>query len=1268
MDIRQFLQDNKVNNKKSGETINNQVASNNNIVTPKKMSIREFLDENKLKPEEKKKEKDYAKIKKQMEFAGKAQDLGKDIVDTAKNVGKGAYSNIQRYNAFLGERTADVLDFLTPMGDNIVSPYFRESAEKSKQWLKDYNAEQGGTVAKIAGEVLGDPLVYILPSGIVSQGTKLARVGKSALAGAGVGSGMQYIRNEAEDRPQDESLAVAGGIGAGVNAIISGITRGKINSSDKLKSEISKFLKKEEVVKVQTAREQQLIKELQEFNKLDNPTPQEFNNILARYRGETPTNITDDVIETAGTRAGRKADNIPLSQQADNIPTSTMADDVANITHRVSNDIDIATSTDEQIANAVTKQIQQLNARRQGNITGNTPFDDYVTNSTDDEIKSLYGTTKDDLLNLRQKLAKGEEITQSERNTLNKVYKNAMANQEVNTSALKSYVDTVESIPQVQAVTNTMEEVANIDNANKVTQAISNINPVANAKANISKSLLMSGIGGTAGAGSEIASAIYNDREINTSDLLGRSLVGALLGYGASKGRAGLNIQNVGEQATQQATQQVPKRTFKEIINKLKENTLIDYALNTKIWKHTDYLDDRKSMYMALDKGSQYNAEIFRALSKLSVEAKKELHEYLVGDIKTANASIMKLADEIRTTVNQQGQKAVDLGLLSQEAFDEWKDIYLFRKYETNLLQGIKQRLNKSLSINPVEPRGKIWKGTKDELAQYEADDMIGRLAEGKISYRVERDGSITFRRDWTKEERVSMGEVVDGAVTVTNTLQNLNKLITMGKFLQDTNGMYGTVSAEKIAGYTQLNGAKWGALNGKYVPDEIANDLKGISVQVLGYDNPFREMWQQYLRGFKRSKTVYNPKSHVNNVIGNASLLMLEGYPVTSAVSFIMRDSMALNGLEKLKELKALAKIGQIDEAGQRKLQKLMQDKSIQKAIEADSYGLFEGGRLDELLMNYADPSTTGGWTEKLAKKIKIDPLLKKMQKAYQVEDNSARLSMYRHLTEKQGMTPEEAIKEIRRLVPDYRQPMARLFQGLRDTGFMPFISWTYYTLPAVLKQLNIFGTSKAGAGLNKYRAYNITKVIGAVALLDMMLTPDVHIWSEQPKGFQGKRFPVSVDSNGNVTGIKIDRWLQQSSFFSPGEFLRSNFMSGIPQKVIGNIGFGRDPYFQNKITYNEGLRKAYDIGEYAVKGYVPAPQFMYDTYDLAKSYLIDEETRRTQRVTNPRSRVEQALTFFGLNVLSYDMDEFERQQQEETLREIKKARKEAAEKARGR
>lgn len=1208
----------------------------------------------KEKKEDKPKEKDYGKIKKQMAFAEKSQELGKDIVDTAKNIGQGAYSNIQRYNAFLGEKTADVLDMLTPMGENIISPYLREDAEKSKQWLKDYNAEQnGGTIAKLVGEVAGDPLTYLLPSGIVGQGTKLARVGKSALAGAGIGSGMQYIRNEAEDRPQDD-LALAGGIGAGVNAIIAGITRGKINTSDKLKSEISNFLKKEEVAKIKTAREQQLIKELQEFNKLDNPTPQEFNNILAKYRGETPTSITDDVMATAG-------------RQADNIPTGNISDDVAKITSRVSNDIDLATSTDEQIANAVTKQIQDLTAKQNTNILGNTPFDDYMTNATDDEIKSLFGTTKDDLLNVRQKLAQGEKISQSERNVLNKVYKQAMTNQQVNTSALESYVETMEVLPEIQSVNSTMQQVADIESNNKLVKGLASFNPLANAKANTGKSLLMSVTGSTVSAGAEIGNSLLNDEEINAGDVFQGALIGGLLGYGVSKGRKAFSIQNVGN-TPQQAVEQVPKRTLKETLNKLKENTAVDYFFNTKIWKHTDYLEDRKNMYMALDKGSQYNADVFRALSKLSTEAKKELHEYLVGDIQTADASIMKLADEIRTTVNNQGQKAVNLGLLSQEAFDEWKDIYLFRKYETNLTQSIKQRLSRSISTSPIEPRGKIWKGTKDELAQYEADDMIGRLSQGKISYTVERDGTITFRRDWTKEERIKMGEVTDGAVTVTNTLQNLNKLINMGNFLKLTDNMYGTVSAEKIAGYTQLNGAKWGALNGKYVPDEIANDLKGISVQVLGYDNPLREQWQQYLRLWKRSKTVYNPKSHINNIIGNASLLMLEGYPVTSAMSFIVRDSMALNGLEKLKELQALSKVGQIDAAGQRQLQKLMQDKSIQKAIEADAYGLFEGGRLDELLMNYADPSKTGGWSEKLAQKTKVAPLLNKMQKAYQVEDNSARLSMFRHLTEKKGMTPEEAIKEIRRLVPDYRQPMARLFQGVRDTGLMPFISWTYYTLPAVLKQLNVFGTSKAGAGLNKYRAYNITKVIGAVALLDMMLTPDVHIWSEQPKGFQGKRLPVAVDSQGNVTGVKIDRWLQQSSFFSPGEFLRSNLMSGIPQKVISNVGLGRDPYFQNKITYNEGLRGAYDIGEYAVKGYMPAPQFTYDLYDIAKSYLIDEEKRRTQRVTNPRSKAEQLSTFFGINLLSYNKKEYEKQLREQTLRELKKERNKRIKEARGR
>lgn len=1411
MDIREFLQKNK--NKKNDEeknidTKNNQVASNNDVVTPKKLNIREFLKSNKTKNKEAEKEKRKQRIdelNKNFFETQKAEE--KNRIEFNKNIGKGAYSNIQRYNAFLGNNIADFLNALTPFGDNILSPYLRADAEKSKQWIKNYNAEEGGAIAKLIGEIGGDPVTYLGPTGLVSKGGKLARMGQSALAGAGLGSGMQYIRNETEDRPQDD-LLLAGGIGAGVNALIAGITKGKVDNAEKIRQEISNYLSKTnknvtdtDILKMvedihtqdlkrlddisksnylsddelqtllnkeaerQAKRDQKLLQELQKFNNSKNPTPEKFNKILNKYGNKR---MEDDNIDlyldlkayektgrndpmelraiydkhtgnTQGTReyelmktlqeynesgindplklqkifadyrqGGTNKATMQLSEEqqqlknlldtangdpvktrkllddyynitpesranfsnyvtkkSDNIPTNSIADDVAEITSRVSKDINIPASKDEQIANAVKNQIQNMTARQNANITGNTPFDDYIAYSTDDEIKSLFGTTKDEILNIRNKLAKGEEITQSERTTLNKVYNQAMDNQEVNTSAIRSYVETVENIPQVQAVINTMEEVANIENSSKLTQALSNINPIQNAKTNALKSAIFSSIGATAGAGSEFAMAEYQDRNVNIGNILGGAVVGGLVGFGASKGRAGLNIQNINN-ITQQTAPQVPKRRFKEVMTKLKENSVVDWFFSTKLPKHTKYLSDRKDMWLAVDKGNQQVAEVFRALSKLSVEAKKELHEYLVGDIKTANKSIMELADGIRETVNSQGQKVVDLGLLSQEAFDEWKDIYLFRQYEPTLKETIKRSFNKSISINAIEMRGKQWKGTQEELAMYEADDMIGRLSEGKISYTIEKDGSVTFRRDWTKEERTRMGEVTDGAVTVANTLQNLNKLITVGKFLQDTDGIYGVVTNKKMDGYTQLNGAKWGALNGKYVPTEIANDLKGVSVQLLGYDNPLRETWQSYLRGWKRSKTVYNPKSHINNIIGNTSFLVMEGYPVTSSLTYIMRDSMALNGLNKLKDLKALQTIGQLDETGQAQLQKLMQDKNIQSAIEADSYGLFEGGKLDELLMNYIDPSRNKGYGDKIAEKLKMKPILDKMQKAYQIEDNAARLSMYKHLREKQGMTPEEAIKEIRRLVPDYRQPMGRFFQIARDSGIMPFISWTYYTFPALIKQLNPFGTSKAGAGINKYRAYNMAKVLGSVFLLDMLLTPDTHIWSEQPKGFQGKRLPIMQDSNGNVTGVKIDRWLQQSGLVPPWEFFRSNAVSGIPQKIFANIGQGRDPYFDSKITYNEGIRGAYDTLEYAVKSYIPAPQFMYDLYNVGKTALIDEETRRTQRVTNPRSKAEQLATFFGLNVMSYNKNRFDEQQQEQSLKEYKKARKETDERGR--
>lgn len=51
----------------------------------------------------------------------------------------------------------------------------------------------------LAGEIVGDPL-NLTPAGVVSKGSKLARVAKSGLLGAGVGYTSMKAKNYGDDR------------------------------------------------------------------------------------------------------------------------------------------------------------------------------------------------------------------------------------------------------------------------------------------------------------------------------------------------------------------------------------------------------------------------------------------------------------------------------------------------------------------------------------------------------------------------------------------------------------------------------------------------------------------------------------------------------------------------------------------------------------------------------------------------------------------------------------------------------------------------------------------------------------------------------------------------------------------------------------------------------------------------------------------------------------------------------------------------------------
>ena len=157
-----------------------------------------------------------------------------DITDIVVNTAKGAGKNLARYSKLANKGISKGLDTFNPYtwitGEKTdLSKWFDEAGDVNDYYLKKWDNESKGSKSALAGEILLDPAI-LLPSGVAQTGSKLARMGKSALAGASTSAGLQYAKDYADGNNPYENVALAGGIGGALNAAIAGLTRGKVNN------------------------------------------------------------------------------------------------------------------------------------------------------------------------------------------------------------------------------------------------------------------------------------------------------------------------------------------------------------------------------------------------------------------------------------------------------------------------------------------------------------------------------------------------------------------------------------------------------------------------------------------------------------------------------------------------------------------------------------------------------------------------------------------------------------------------------------------------------------------------------------------------------------------------------------------------------------------------------------------------------------------------------------------------------------------------------
>ncbi|WP_345985270.1 hypothetical protein WCX49_11750 [Sulfurimonas sp. HSL-1656] len=674
----------------------------------------------------------------------------------------------------------------------------------------------------------------------------------------------------------------------------------------------------------------------------------------------------------------------------------------------------------------------------------------------------------------------------------------------------------------------------------------------------------------------------------------------------------------------------------------VKDSDVTNIITGHKIYGRGDYMSLRDDLFRSIN-GNQVNYEkLHRQLLLMDEGTSRDLYRYMSGNRDTAlHPSIKTFADEYIDKINQKGQQLVDLGILDPSQFEKFKGRYLHRSYMKTMAEGRAAAFTNKKTIKGVYSRGNTWTGPKAEYDDLLQRGEIGDFFDGKIEAHRMENGQYRFSQDWTPEQRARWGEVEDIAYSLPETLSRMDDMIANGQFLKkvltDTGYVHDAVDDTMKGAYMQLQGKRYGALNQKWVPRDVAKDIDFYSNAFFGHNpdeaaHKFREGMRTYISLWKSSHTLYNPKAHVNNLMSNVTLQYMEGVNPITAMNNARRGLQASIKVSKLKELDAKRLIGLSDEE-KRAIDALMADDDVKLYMQAEAAGLFGRSQLNDILNRYVNNTKESGGV--------IRSIHRNVGNVYEGEDNVMRFSLLKALVDR-GEPFGEAITHVNRTIPDYSKPMSEAAQWLRGSGITPFMSWTYYSIPILMRQMKEHPTRALGIIAAMSAIY---EGAGIDAPLPFTTSEDM------PKeGFAYKRIPIYTDGK-EVTTLKVDKWLPHGELANPVEFLRGFLNFGTWQPAVDVIK-NNNAYFNRPITRKDGSKAVYDLGKYTVQNVLPMPDVLDQAFNLVESRVLDQQQRRKDSVVTPRTTTEELLNIMGTNVLTYDKAKQRQKTQREKIK----------------
>jgi len=409
--------------------------------------------------------------------------------------------------------------------------------------------------------------------------------------------------------------------------------------------------------------------------------------------------------------------------------------------------------------------------------------------------------------------------------------------------------------------------------------------------------------------------------------------------------------------------------------------------------------------------------------------------------------------------------------------------------------------------------------------------------------------------------------------------------------------------------------------------------------------------LWLKLLGMFKKSKTVYNAPAHFNNASNNIMLRYVAegGNPFENMTASLKM----MDATKDIDDLTVKTMAGSATKEDKKLLSKLKKENPY--VIEARDIGLFGKSQLNDIIRDYKGSSEFGKKTGI------INSAAEFAQKAYSGGDEIVRLAMY--ITKRsKGIAPKEAQREIERILPDYTRPLPYGIKVLRDSGIAPFISWSYYVLPNILK-------------IAKEHPFRAAAVIGSPMLLsESTMRMQNQSNTNLPADTQGRRLAYNKDKHGNIDTVKVDRIIPgydianiplSAIIYAMDDYKKNkgilraaykgvdtgartgmNFLSSTVASgplVTAGIGAltGIDSYTLRPIIGTKKNQSPKDEIEnralWAVNSFAPIPQEAINALSFGKSFIKSEDKRTRANDIVPRTSAQEASRLVGLNSLTY-------------------------------